>query len=57
MQKTTRELLKSDQKKMKLRLHKETLTLLEDSQLLPAAAGGSASLCDGHTGVFCCQLN
>lgn len=56
MEKTTRGFLKSDQKKVKLRLHKETLTLLEDSQLWPVAGGQSNSYCAG-TGFYCCQLN
>ena len=57
MEKTTLGLRKNNQKKpVKLRLHKETLTLLEDSQLWPVAGGQSGSICSG-TGLNCCQLN
>jgi hypothetical protein len=56
MEKTTRGLLKKDQKKVKLRLHKETLTLLDDSQLWPVAGGYSNSICT-NSGFHCCQLN
>ena len=56
MEKTTRGLLKNGQKKVKLRLHKETLTLLEDNQLWDVAGGDSGSICPG-TGLHCCQLN
>jgi hypothetical protein len=56
MEKTMRGLLKNDQKKVKLRLHKETLTLLEDSQLWPVAGGLSNSICS-NTAFYCCQLN
>lgn len=47
-------LLKNDQKKSaKLRLNKETLTLLEDHQLW-LVAGQGTSVCVG-TGLHCCQ--
>ena len=56
MEKTTRGLLKKDQKKVKLQLHRETLTLLEDSQLWLVAGGYSGSVCS-HSGIYCCHLN
>jgi hypothetical protein len=56
MEKTKRGLLKKEQRKAKLRLHKETLILLEDSQLRPVAGGGSNSIC-ATTAFNCCQLN
>lgn len=51
-----RGLLKNDQNATKLRLHKETLTLLEDNQLRPVVGAESNSICPG-TGRWCCQVN
>ena len=57
MEKTTRGLLKNEQKKVKLRLHKETLTLLDDRRLWPVVGGQSNNSVCPLSGFHCCQLN